>query len=196
MIKLPRLPVESCIRNFNYCYLTTKIQNPLPFWKFYQKLANRHKKRSSELYCLFIAADSIVDAINFIRRIVLLTYCDAVGWVFRPVKPTTESENRLQLDSVSTSVSIDRLAMVDNTSAVGKDSRPWVVPQSLEWLSTITRERQIPPDSESGGIPHLFQTSLSPHKGRAWRARHDNNNNNNNNNKKTHCSVTLKWSSP
>jgi len=28
-------------------------------------------KRSTELYCLFVAADSIVDAISFIRRIIL-----------------------------------------------------------------------------------------------------------------------------
>jgi len=34
-------------------------------------------------------------------------------------------------------------------------------------LSTITRERWIPLDSESGGIPHLFGTSLSPHIGSA-----------------------------
>jgi len=47
-----------------------------------------------------------------------------------------------------------------------------------KWLSAITRERQIPPDSESGGIPHLFGTFLSPHIGSDWRARHDNNNNN------------------
>jgi len=34
-----------------------------------------------------------------------------------------------------------------------------------KWLSTITRERQIPSDSESGGIPHLFGTSLfSPYR--------------------------------
>ena len=38
---------------------------------------------------------------------------------------------RMQLDSVSTSVNIDRLTMVDNTSAVGNDSRLWVVPQSI-----------------------------------------------------------------
>ena len=77
----------------------------------------------------------------------LLQYFDAVGWVFWPVKPTTESENRLQLGSLSTSVNIDRLTMVDSTSAVGNDSRPWVVPQSIKWLSTIMRERRIPPDS-------------------------------------------------
>jgi len=59
---------------------------------------------------------------------VFLQYYDAVGWVFWPIKPTTESENRLQLGSLSISVSIDRLTMVDNTSAVGNDSRPWVVP--------------------------------------------------------------------
>jgi len=63
-------------------------------------------------------------------------------------------------------------------SAVGNDSRPWVVPQSIKWLSTTTRERRIHPDSESGGIPHLFGTSLSPHIGSAWWARHNNNNNN------------------
>ena len=48
-----------------------------------------------------------------------------------------------------------------------------------KWLSIITRERWIHPDSESGGIPHLFGTFLSPHIGSAWRARRDNNNNNN-----------------
>jgi len=107
----------------------------------------------------------------------LLQYFDAVGWVFWPVKPTTESENRLQLDSVSTSVNIDCLSMVDNKSAVVNDSRPWVVPQSIKWLSTIMKERRIPPDSESGGIAHLFGTSLSlPHIGSAWQARYDNNN--------------------
>jgi len=94
----------------------------------------------------------------------ILQYLDAVGWVFWPVKPTTESENRLQLDSLSTSVNIHRLTVVDNTSAVGNDSRPWVVPQSIKWLSTITRERWIPPDSESGGIPHLFGTSVPPYR--------------------------------
>jgi len=31
-----------------------------------------------------------------------------------------------------------------------------------KWLSTITRERRIPPDSESGGIPHFFGTSFPP----------------------------------
>ena len=41
-----------------------------------------------------------------------LQYLDAVGWVLRPVKPTTESENRLQLDSVLTSVNIDHLTTV------------------------------------------------------------------------------------
>jgi len=48
-----------------------------------------------------------------------------------------------------------------------------------KWLSVIMRERRIPPDLESGGIPHLFGTCLSPHIGSAWRARHNNNNNNN-----------------
>jgi len=108
----------------------------------------------------------------------LLQYFDAVGWVFWPVKPTTESENRLQLGSLSTSVNIDRLTMVDSTSAVGNDSRPWVVPQSIKWLSTIIgRDGSL--RIQSGGFPHLFGTSLFPDIGSAWRARHDNNNNNN-----------------
>jgi len=52
--------------------------------------------------------------------------------------------------------------MVDNTSAVGNDSRPWVMPQSIKWLSTIARERRIPPDLESGGFPHLFGVFFVP----------------------------------
>jgi len=67
-----------------------KIQNPLPFHKFNQKLVNsdvtkkhqcffvtslftslKRQYSSVELYCLFIAADSIVDAISFIRHVVL-----------------------------------------------------------------------------------------------------------------------------
>jgi len=72
-------------------------------------------------------------------------------------------------------VNIDCLTMVDNTWAADKiDSCLWVVLQSIKWLSTIMRERRIPPDSESGGIPHLFGTSLSPHIGSAWRVRHNN----------------------
>ena len=38
------------------------------------------------------------------------------------------------------------------------------------------RERRITLDSDSGGIPHLFGTSLSPIWAVAWRARHNNNN--------------------
>ena len=56
-----------CIRNFNHCYLD-KIYchstNVVKNWKW-------RNKRSIELYCLFIAADSIVEALNFSRRIVL-----------------------------------------------------------------------------------------------------------------------------
>ena len=48
-----------------FAILNTKF--PLPFHKFRQKLANTG---STELYCLFIAADSVVDAISFIRCIV------------------------------------------------------------------------------------------------------------------------------
>ena len=58
----------------------------------------------------------------------LLQYLDVVGWVFRPVKPTTKSENRLQLDSLSSFVNINRLTTVDNTSAVGNDTTA-----ALEW---------------------------------------------------------------
>jgi len=79
------------------------------------------------------------------------------------------SENQLQLDSLSTFVNINYLTMVDNTPAVGNDCRPWVVPQSIKWLSTITRERRIPLDPESGGFPPLFGTFLSTHIGSAWR---------------------------
>jgi len=51
---------------------TIKIQNPLPFLKFRQKLANKlYNKWSTELYCLFIATDSIVNTISFIRCIVV-----------------------------------------------------------------------------------------------------------------------------
>ena len=95
----------------------------------------------------------------------------------------TESENRLQLDSVWTSINVNRLSLPTADvlpTAVGNDSRPWVVPRSIKWLSTIMRERRIPPDPESDGFPHLFRTFLSPHIGNAWRARHGNNNNNNN----------------
>jgi len=48
---------------------TIKIQNPLPLHTFRQK--QWRNKGSSELYCLFVAADSIVDARSFIRSIVL-----------------------------------------------------------------------------------------------------------------------------
>ena len=74
----------------------------------------------------------------------------------------------------------NRCILVIMCAAVGNDSRPWVVPQLIKWLSTITRERWSPMDSESGGISHLFWTSSSPqYIGSAWRARHDDINNNN-----------------
>jgi len=60
----------------------------------------------------------------------------------------------------------------------GQRQPPLSGAQVNKWLSTTTRERRIPPDSESGGIPHLFGTSLSPHLGSAWWARHNNNNKN------------------
>jgi len=108
-------------------------------------------------------------------RCLLLQNFDAVGWVFWPVKPSTESENRLQLGSLSTSVNIDRFTVVDNTLAVGNDSRPWVVPQLINgcqlswgrdgslWIQSL--------------VEFLISSGhLSPHIGSAWWARHDNNN--------------------
>jgi len=51
---------------------TIKIHSSLLFQKFYQKLAKkRRNKGSTELYCLFIADDNIVDIISFIGHIVL-----------------------------------------------------------------------------------------------------------------------------
>jgi len=58
---------------------------------------------------------------------VFLQYFDAVGWVFWPVKPTRVGEPTAAWQFVDI-VDIDCLTMVDNTSAVGNDSRPWVVP--------------------------------------------------------------------
>jgi len=45
--------------------------HPLLFHKFHQKLANSDVTGNTELYRLFTTANSIVDAISFIRRIVL-----------------------------------------------------------------------------------------------------------------------------
>jgi len=50
---------------------TKKIQNSLSLHKFRQNWQQLRTKGSAELYCLFTAADNIVDAISFIRRIVL-----------------------------------------------------------------------------------------------------------------------------
>jgi len=55
--------------------------------------------------------------------LLLQLFCVALSAAFKYI-PTTESENRLQLGSLSTSVNIDHLTMVDNASAVGNDSRP------------------------------------------------------------------------
>jgi len=74
----------------------------------------------------------------------VLLYFNAVGWVFWPVKPTTESENRLQLDSLSTSVNIDHLIMVDNTSAVDW-SRLWSHPTCWRYINKNNNNRQRQP---------------------------------------------------
>jgi len=52
----------------------TKNTNSFSFYTFRQKLANNDKQRnkgSTEPYCLFVAANSIVDPIIFISRIIL-----------------------------------------------------------------------------------------------------------------------------
>jgi len=74
--------------------------------------------------------------------------------------------------------------MVDNTSAVGNDSRPWVVPQLINGCQLL-RGRDGSLRIQSLVEFLISSRHLSPHigLGRAWRARHDNNNNNNNNNK-------------
>jgi len=65
--------------------------------------------------------------------------------------PTTELENRLHLDSFDNrqhhrqqcSSLSDHLTMLDNMSAASNDCRPRVVPQSIKWLSTTTRDRSL-----------------------------------------------------
>jgi len=53
-------------------YLASKkIQTLLPFLKFRQKLANSEVTKEALNCTASIAADSIVDAISFIQRIVL-----------------------------------------------------------------------------------------------------------------------------
>jgi len=50
---------------------TIKIQNPLLFHKFHPKVANSDVTKEALNCTASIAADSIVDAIRFIRSIVL-----------------------------------------------------------------------------------------------------------------------------
>jgi len=63
--------------------------------------------------------------------------------------------------------------MFDNTSAVGNDSHPWLVPQTINGCQ-LSRGRDGSIWIQSGGIPHLFGTSLSPPsyrqcmKGSSW----------------------------
>jgi len=66
--------------------------------------------------------------------------------------------------------------MVDNTSAVGNDSRHWVVPQSVNGCQLSRgRDRSLRIQSL---VEFLISSGhLSPHIGSAWRTRHDNNNN-------------------
>jgi len=53
-----------------FAILRRKVQNSLPFYEFHQKLANNNvTKEVLKWYYLFIAADSVVDAVNFMRRI-------------------------------------------------------------------------------------------------------------------------------
>jgi len=132
--------------------------------------------KSAGIYLKFLS-ENVLEISSAVQIVFFSSFCIESSRIVELLF-TTESENRLQLDSLLTSVNVDRLTMVDNTSAVGNDSCPWVVPQSIKWLSTITRERRSPLYPESDGFPHLFGTFLSPHIGSAWRAHHDNNNNN------------------
>ena len=112
----------------------------------------------------------------------LLQYLDAVGWFFWPVKFTTESENRLQLDSLSTSVNIDRLTVkrsinFDNGRQYVScgQRQPPLSGAPVNKMAVNYYEGETDP---SGFRVWLISTSLgtflSPHIGSAWRARHRN----------------------
>ena len=110
----------------------------------------------------------------------LLQYCDAVGWVFWPVKPTTESENQLQLDYLSTSMStliVWQRSTIRQLWAASNDSRPWVVPQLIN-ACPLPRGRDGSLRIQSLVEFLISSGHLSPHIGSAWRAHHNNNNNN------------------
>jgi len=58
--------------NFNECYSDDKNTKSTAAPQIASKICKRWRnKGSTELYCLFISADRITDAICFIRRIVL-----------------------------------------------------------------------------------------------------------------------------
>jgi len=108
-------------------------------------------------------------------------YYDAIGWVFWAVKPTTESENRLQLDSLSTSStrSFDNGRQHISCGQRQPPSSGAVVPQSVNGCQ-LSRGRDGSLRIQSLVEFLISSGHLSPHIGSAWRARHDNNNNNNN----------------
>jgi len=69
--------------------------------------------------------------------------------------------------------------MVDDTSAVGDDSRSWVV-HPVNKIAVNYHEGEMDPSGfrvwwNFSSLRDIFV----PHIGSAWRARHDNNNNNN-----------------
>ena len=71
-------------------------------------------------------------------------------------------------------VNIDCLTMVDNTSAVGNDSGPWVVPQLIN-VCQLPRERDGSLQIQSLVEFLISSGHLSPHIGSSWRACHNNN---------------------
>jgi len=101
----------------------------------------------------------------------LLQYYDAVGWVFWLVKPTRVGEPTAAWQFVD----IRLHWSFDNGwqyVSCGQRQPPLSGAPVNKWLSTIMRERWIPLDSESGGIPHLFGTSVPPYRqcltGSSW----------------------------
>jgi len=65
------------------------MQNSLPFYKlkFYQRLANSNTTKEALTCTAYVAADSIVDAINFITGVIVLfskTSFSQIRLWFRP----------------------------------------------------------------------------------------------------------------
>jgi len=91
---------------------TKKIQNLLPFHKFHQKLVystRQHNEESTELYCLFTAADNIFYAISLmfptekcLARCEKICFSNRVvdelnQWLLSPKRPDTNPHPQLRL---------------------------------------------------------------------------------------------------